>query len=133
MSHQFATITKRFTFEAAHHLPQHDGPCRNLHGHSYTLDVSVRGPIRPVSEASDSGMVLDFSALSTVVKRAIIEHWDHRDLNEVTGVYPTCEHLAWLAFTMLAPEVKALGAALSQLRLSETATSWCEIEGDPWP
>ena len=49
------SVTRCFTFEAAHQLPWHPGKCRNLHGHGYRLEVTVEGPV------NDDGMVLDFA------------------------------------------------------------------------
>ena len=55
-------VTCTFAFEAAHHLAWHPGRCRNLHGHSYRLDVSVEGPL------DANGVVLDFDTLKDVVR-----------------------------------------------------------------
>lgn len=63
-------ISKDYTFDAAHMLPLHKGKCRNLHGHTYKVRVSVRGPIQ------EDGMVLDFGVLSEAVK-PIIASFDH--------------------------------------------------------
>lgn len=58
--------TKEFRFEAAHRLMLHEGACRNLHGHSYRLVVTIAGERKKAGPATD--MVLDFSVLSTIVK-----------------------------------------------------------------
>jgi len=77
------TLTKRFEFEAAHHLPKHKGKCKNLHGHSYKLEVTVR---REDGELNNEGMVVDSGILKQVVNETIIERLDHKDLNQF---YPT--------------------------------------------
>lgn len=76
------TISKEFRFEAAHELPNHDGKCRNLHGHSYVFTVQVSGPVNTTPNAPDEGMVMDFSRLSEVWK-GLEPFLDHRYLNEV--------------------------------------------------
>ena len=70
-------ITKKFTFETGHALFGHDGKCKNIHGHSYSLFVTVLG--RPISESSNPkfGMVMDFSDLKKIVKEEIVNPYDH--------------------------------------------------------
>lgn len=110
------SVTCSFTFEAAHRLDWHPGKCRNLHGHSYRLDVTVSGPL------DGNGVVVDFDQLSEIVHRAVIDHWDHRDLNEVID-NPTAELLAHRAWDLLA----GAGVTLSALRLWETDDSSVEL------
>ena len=70
-------ITKQFTFETGHALYGYDGKCRNVHGHSYKLHVTVIGI--PVSDANHVkyGMVIDFSDLKEIVKKEIVSVFDH--------------------------------------------------------
>ena len=70
-------ITKEFKFEMAHALAGYDGPCRNIHGHSYELKVTVAGT--PTMDESDPklGMVMDFGDLKKIVRKTIIEVFDH--------------------------------------------------------
>jgi 6-pyruvoyltetrahydropterin/6-carboxytetrahydropterin synthase len=70
-------ITKEFSFETGHALYGYDGKCRNVHGHSYKLAVSVIG--RPITDSSHVklGMVIDFGDLKTIVKEEIVEPFDH--------------------------------------------------------
>ena len=75
-------VGKTYRFEAAHHLPEHMGKCRNLHGHGYKVEIEVEGGIIAEEGASDYWMVLDFSELDAAVQ-AIIDVFDHNDLNEV--------------------------------------------------
>src|SRR6266851_8419713 len=83
---RYAYVTKIFRFESAHHLPGHRGKCARPHGHSYRLEVTIRGPIKDAPGESDHGMVMDFGDLSQIVKNSVIEHLDHQDLNAVTGL-----------------------------------------------
>lgn len=70
-------ITKEFSFEMAHALMGYDGPCRNVHGHSYYLFVTVAGtPIGDVKHPK-LGMVMDFGDLKKIVKRVIVDVFDH--------------------------------------------------------
>ena len=106
-------LTKEFSFEAAHALDGYDGPCREIHGHSYRLFVTVKGT--PAEDASNPkcGMVLDFGVLKRIVSEEIVSHFDHalvlrasesgeeffrvlaeRFGNVVTvGYQPTCENM----------------------------------------
>ncbi|MEO0527881.1 MAG: 6-carboxytetrahydropterin synthase [Bacteroidota bacterium] len=70
-------ITKQFTFETGHALYGYDGKCKNIHGHSYKLSVTVIGtPITDVSHVK-LGMVIDFGDLKDIVKDEIVEPFDH--------------------------------------------------------
>lgn len=121
-----ALLTKIFRFEAAHHLPGHRGKCARLHGHSYTLEVTLRGPIKQHEGASDDGMVMDFDDLSHVVKQAVIERLDHQDLNEVTGIRTTAENLAhWVWDALL--EAGLAETLLYRICLWETTQGRIEI------
>ena len=70
-------ITKKFSFETGHALYGYDGKCRNVHGHSYKLWVTVIGtPIRDTSHIK-SGMVIDFGDLKKIVQEEIVDVFDH--------------------------------------------------------
>ncbi len=81
-------IGKTYRFEAAHHLPNHNGKCKNPHGHSYRLEVEIEGGLINNPKASDYLMVEDFSSLDDLVK-PLIEELDHTDLNEIAGITRT--------------------------------------------
>lgn len=70
-------ITKQFSFETGHALHGYDGKCKNIHGHSYRLDVTVIG--KPVTDESNPkcGMVIDFSDLKKIAKDEIVDIFDH--------------------------------------------------------
>jgi len=70
-------ITKQFNFETGHALYGYDGKCKNVHGHSYKLSVTVIG--QPISDASEVkyGMVIDFSDLKKIVKEEVVDVFDH--------------------------------------------------------
>ena len=70
-------ITKQFSFETGHALYGYDGKCKNVHGHSYKLSVTVIG--KPITDSSNVkfGMVIDFSDLKKIVKEEIVDLFDH--------------------------------------------------------
>ena len=70
-------VTKIFTFETAHVLYGYDGKCKNIHGHSYKLFVTIKG--KPIDDINNekNGMVLDFGDLKAIVKEEIVDEWDH--------------------------------------------------------
>jgi 6-pyruvoyltetrahydropterin/6-carboxytetrahydropterin synthase len=123
---RFAIVAKTFHFEAAHHLPGHRGKCARLHGHSYKLEIALRGPIKQEPGAPDHGMVLDFEELAAIARTSVIERLDHQDLNAVTGMQTTAENLAhWAWDALLAAGLPA--HLLYRIRLWETESSYVEI------
>lgn len=100
-------IGKTFTFESAHCLPGHE-KCGQVHGHTYTLTVEVIGDPDP-----ETGMVVDFHALSDRVK-AVTSKLDHKYLNDVVTVLPTCEELAELILDLLELDVPGLHSVTLQ-------------------
>ncbi len=70
-------ISKTFWFEAAHNLPDYEGACANLHGHSYKLTVYIKGPI-----SLETGMVMDYKDLKKLVEDTVINKYDHENLNK---------------------------------------------------
>lgn len=129
------SVCKIFTFEAAHYLPGYDGKCRNLHGHSWKLEVEVSGLVTP-----RTGMVVDFSNLKNLVNDEVISKLDHTCLNEaLAGIMedcygvtnPTCENLVEWIWKKLSP----MGGwtetiKLERLRLYETPDSYAEVKGE---
>jgi 6-pyruvoyltetrahydropterin/6-carboxytetrahydropterin synthase len=135
-------ITKEFSFEMAHQLDGYDGLCRNIHGHSYRLLVTVSGTPAGADAGAKRGMVMDFTDLKKIVHERIVDAYDHAlmlrqgssadealkssDTKLLRVSYqPTCEN-------MLVRIVEALSGALPKhivlrsIRLYETATSYAE-------
>jgi 6-pyruvoyltetrahydropterin/6-carboxytetrahydropterin synthase len=110
------SVTRTFTFEAAHQLPWHGGKCRNLHGHSYRLEVTVEGPI------GDHGIVVDFATIKEAVERDVIAAYDHQYLNDLFD-NPTAELIA----AEIWKRVEGADLAVSRIRLWETPDSYVEI------
>ncbi len=83
-------------------MPRHEGKCRELHGHSYEVVISVE---RPVDE--NSGMIIDFSDLKQIVGREVIGKLDHRCVNDLID-NPTAENMADWIWRRLTPELPGL-------------------------
>lgn len=122
-------ITKIFTFESAHHLPNHLGACARIHGHSYRLEVTLKGMTNADPRSSEFGMLMDFSHLKHIVKTKVVNHMDHVNLNELPDSAfnnPTAENMAeWIWDTL--SDVPEIGNKLYSIKLWETATGCVEI------
>lgn len=119
-------IYKIFTLEAAHRLPNvpESHKCRRLHGHSFRVEVRVRGPVDPAA-----GWVQDFADLSRAFQ-PIYEQLDHRYLNEISGLEnPTSENLARWIWARLKPVLPLL----AEIRVQETCTAGCVYRGEEAP
>ena len=119
------SVTKQFRFAFAHHLPNHPGLCKNLHGHSGKLEVtiySVGGPDKT------TGMVMDFGVLKKIVNEAVVDVLDHSCLNDVVEL-PTAENMIlWILDRLewrIPPHIK-----IKRLRLwEEIDSAYAEWEG----
>lgn len=138
-------ITKIFTFETAHVLYNYDGKCKNMHGHSYKLFVSVKGnPINDL-ENPKNGMVVDFGDIKKIVKEEIVDVWDHAVLvngnspHEKLGselenqghkvifcnFQPTCENMLYEIASKIKNRLPK-EVSLAYLKLHETENSYGE-------
>ncbi len=116
-------IFKEFGFEAAHRLPNvpEGHKCARLHGHSFRVEVRVRGELDP-----QLGWVMDFAELKAAVK-PVIDQLDHYYLNEIPGLEnPTSEVLARWLWARLQPDLPTL----TRIVVRETCTSGCTYRGD---
>ena len=135
-------ITKEFKFEMAHALYGYDGLCKNIHGHSYRLWVSIRGEVMNRRGEKKDGMVMDFDILKSIVKPDIIDKYDHSlvlnantehakiDLSAFEKVFllpyqPTSENLV-VDFAEQIKRKLPTNIELYKVVLSETATSFAE-------
>jgi 6-pyruvoyltetrahydropterin/6-carboxytetrahydropterin synthase len=115
-------IFKDFTFEAAHRLPNvpEGHKCARLHGHSFQVRVTVRGPVDP-----HLGWVMDFADIKAACK-GVHDRLDHRYLNEIEGLEnPTSEVLAQWIWRALAGALP-----LAAVEVRETCTTGCVYRGD---
>ena len=134
-------VTKEFHFEMAHALVGHDGPCKNIHGHSYSLYVTLKNTLIKDPKNPKAGMVMDFSDMKNLVKEAVVDEFDHAlVLHDKTAhmVYagkkneklllvdftPTCENLT-IHFAKKLLKVFPEGT-LHHILLRETRTAYAE-------
>ena len=137
------TVAKRFRWEAAHRLPWHEGPCDNLHGHSYRMTVELEGT------PDERGMLVDFQDVKQALK-PLVDAWDHailvaetdrelRQIVEQTGwkhaLLPcdtTAENLSTHVADYLCKEagdmLRANDVETVRVRLAETETCYAEAE-----
>ena len=140
-------ITKQFSFEMAHALYGYDGSCKNIHGHSYRLSVTVIGKVISESKNLKMGMVMDFADLKKIVNENIIMKYDHalvlnantphkKSINNklfekvnLVKFQPTCENmLVHFAETLRNKFTK--NVRLHHLKLRETPSSYAEWFSD---
>lgn len=137
-------ISKEFTFDMAHALLGYDGLCKNIHGHSYTLVVTVIGSPLKDDASPKNGMLIDFKDMKNIIKQQIIDRYDHAlVLNSLTpkdlldmllknydkivllDYQPTTENM----IADMATQIRDLlpgNLTLFSLRLRETPSSYAE-------
>jgi len=138
-------ITKHFDFESAHALYGYDGKCKNIHGHSYHIYVTVIGTPIFDNKHPKNGMVMDFGDLKVIVKREIVEKFDHavvlngnsphKELANTINDYshkvvlvqyqPTSENML-MDFAERIQSQLPQNVLLHSLKLYETANSYAE-------
>ena len=143
------TITRKLEFDAGHRIPDHKSQCRNLHGHRYTLLITLVGAVIDQEGQSDNGMVMDFSDIKALAKTHLVDLWDHAFLvyrgdalvrefldslpdhkTVVLDCIPTVENLARTAFDILKNvylDQFNTGLTLDKITLYETPNCWAEV------
>ena len=141
-------ITTRLEFDAGHRIPSHKSQCRNLHGHRYAMEITLSGDIITRENTSENGMVMDFSDVKAIAKKAIVDVWDHAFLvyqhdtevlnflntlpNHKTVIFPTvptAENMAAEAFNILKDKYHGTYGnhlKLEKVRLYETPNNWAD-------
>lgn len=143
-------ITKEFSFDMGHRVPNHKSQCRNPHGHTYKLQVTLTGDIVEEEGVSDQGMLIDFSDIKEITKNFIDENLDHgfmyyvgdpvmsqlylngilKDFKHLMVEFvPTAENISKFIFDSLNPLFKdkyGTGLKLHSVKLWETPTSMAE-------
>ncbi|MCR4878375.1 MAG: 6-carboxytetrahydropterin synthase QueD [Bacteroidales bacterium] len=139
-------ITKQFSFEMAHALRNYDGLCRNIHGHSYKMDITLAGQPLHDESSPKNGMVMDFGDLKRLVNEEIISLLDHAlvlnaktDAQLVEALKQNYEKIVIVDFqpttenllNFIADKLKAKlseRVKLTRIRLRETDTSYADWE-----
>lgn len=147
------TITRKLEFDAGHRIPDHKSQCRNLHGHRYTLHITLTGDVVQGEGQSDNGMIMDFSDVKALAKLHLVDVWDHAFLvyrndrvvrefldslpdhkTVVLDSVPTVENLAQAAYSILKAVYEThygRGLTLAGITLYETPNCWAEVRAEP--
>jgi 6-pyruvoyltetrahydropterin/6-carboxytetrahydropterin synthase len=137
---QMVRLSQTFEFAATHRLHNPAltddrnratfGKCNNPHGHghNYQLQVTIAGKVGP------DGTLLPVGTLERVVDEAVIDHFDHKNLNvelpEFRDLNPSVENIAKVIYTRLKPALATEGARLASVTVWETPKTWCEYAGE---
>ena len=141
-------ITRRLEFDAGHRIPDHKSQCRHLHGHRYTIEITLSGNVIDKSGDAANGMVMDFSQVKDLAKQHLVDAWDHAFLaftgdkaivdflnslpdqkTVILDRVPTAENLARIAFECLDAvyrDTYGNQLQLDQVRLYETPNCWAD-------
>ncbi|QKS71618.1 6-carboxytetrahydropterin synthase QueD [Paenalkalicoccus suaedae] len=125
--HKRVLVSKEFTFDAAHHLHEYEGKCKNLHGHTYKVIFGISGYV------DDVGIMLDFGDIKKSWKKDIEPYLDHRYLNEMLPpMNTTAENMVVWIYEEMEKSLQKRSAHAKQsfqvefVRLFETPTSYAE-------
>lgn len=140
-------VCKSFSLDFAHALDGYDGLCKNIHGHTYHLSVSILGKISDLEKDVKIGMVVDFSILKNIINKRIISLFDHSLVlngtsekhvhysNELKNDFeriilldrqPTCENLLLDFKKRIENDLRENNLLLYQIKLQETPSSYAE-------
>ena len=142
-------ITTKLEFDAGHRIPHHKSSCKNLHGHRYAIEVTIKGEVVSDKSNSDFGMVMDFKDAKELIKKTIVEEWDHsfivykgdvvvlKFLESLDGhktvifpLVPTAENMALIAMEKLKISFnEEFGQLIKpfKVRLYETPNNWADV------
>ena len=145
------TITRKLEFDAGHRIPDHASQCRNLHGHRYTLLITLTGELVQKEGESDNGMIMDFGDIKALANLHLVNKWDHAFIvyendsmvrafleslpdhkTVVIDRVPTVENLAKAAIDILKDVYQdrfGRHLALTKVTLYETPNCWAEVDG----
>jgi 6-pyruvoyltetrahydropterin/6-carboxytetrahydropterin synthase len=118
------SITKIVEFAAAHFLPKYKGKCKDLHGHTYKLEIEVAAPGNgDLLCAGD--MIMDFSDLKNIIMEYVDKFCDHKYLNDSMCDNPTAENMVLMMSYYFSEKIKK-PLRVIRIRLWETPTSYAE-------
>jgi len=116
-------VTKEFTFDSAHFLPNYHGKCENMHGHTYRLQVTVEGPV------DKDGLVIDFALLKQAVKKQVLDKLDHHLINDTIKVASAENVAIWIWKQLVASSEFLKKVRLREVKLWENANSFITYHG----
>ena len=141
-------ITTKLEFDAGHRIPYHKSVCKNLHGHRYAIEVTIKGEVVSDKSNTNFGMVMDFKDAKELIKKTIVDEWDHsfivyKDDLEVLAflnsldkhktvifpLVPTAENMALVAMNKLKiafTEKFKITIKPIKVRLYETPNNWAD-------
>lgn len=108
-------------FDASHSIPAHEGKCKNIHGHTYTVEVIVQGRVEKKTR-----MILDYLILKKLVAE-VLDELDHEYLNDIIG-YATSERIAQHIYKAVKAKLKHYEVELLSVQLWEGLGKWVKIE-----
>jgi len=112
-----ATVTKEFCFDAAHKLEDISGKCESLHGHTWKVQITLKGRI------NENGIIYDFTKMKAVIDEHVKKHLDHKYLNEIIP-QPTAENIALWIYHRL----ENLLPGIYKIRVYESPQSYATIK-----
>lgn len=137
-------VTKKFTFDMAHALYGYDGPCKNIHGHTYILSVTLKGKVINEESNPKNGMVIDFTDFKKIINDQVISVFDHslvlnansphanlKDLDKnfekinYVAYQPSCENLLLDFLNKINLKIPE-NIIVNSIKLEETPTSFAE-------
>lgn len=126
-----ATVTKRFSIDAAHFLPGYPGKCANLHGHRWGISISVTGPV------NSSGFVIDFSEIKERIVKPLEDMFDHKLLNDCYpfnqkdgSISPTAENLADFILGFATEQLERFDVWADEVSVAETPDNIATVRAE---
>lgn len=128
--HALVEVTKEMTFDSAHQLLEYQGDCSRLHGHTYKLQVTVKGLPDAI------GMIIDFKILKRYIQELILDELDHYNLNDKLNFNTTAENMVVYFYDIILstlvgmPEFVSRKVRLVSVKLWENPSSFAEYKGE---
>jgi 6-pyruvoyltetrahydropterin/6-carboxytetrahydropterin synthase len=117
MKYKSISVTKEFSFDAAHNLDNYHGKCESLHGHTWRVQVTAAGKLKK------DGMVLDFSEMKQTIEEKVRNILDHKYLNDIIK-QPTAENIGLWIYAQLSSSLPGI----TKIKVFESSTSFATIK-----
>ncbi len=116
-------VTKEFTFDSAHFLPNYYGKCERMHGHTYRLQVTVEG------ELGENGLLIDFVVLKRILKKQVLKKLDHQVVNDIIKI-SSCENVVKWIWDQLVDLKSLIQEELDDPNLPESVTKYFQDQSE---